>query len=547
MKSQKRRLTLQTRMILLITVLIVGIVGAIGMIFSSMFAASIEEQIGKRALNVAKIVATMPQVRGAFQTSNPSAILQPIAENVRIQTEAEFVVVGDKRGIRYAHPLPERIGKAMVGGDNELALQYGQSYVSKAVGSLGPSLRGKVPIFDDKGQVVGIVSVGFLLEDIDQAIASYRAKVLGVVLVSVVVGIAGAIWLSNRFKRAIFGLEPEEIATMFEERNAILESVREGIVAIDQLGRVTMANKAAVNILNLPHEGSLLKKPIAELIPDTKMLDVLKTGEQQLDRESTIAGKEILVNRIPIKVGEKVIGVVSSFRPKSELDRLMEELSQARRYADALRAQTHEFHNLLYTISGLMQLGSIQEAIELITRETSSQQEMILFIARSFPDPLIGALLLGMHNRAKELKIDFLIHPDSRLNQLPPEMDRQQIIILLGNLIQNAFEAITEARSPVKRVECYLSDAGSELLFEVEDSGPGVADALREQIFHYGFSTKPGDGRGIGLAKVKSMVEEMGGYILVGSSELGGALFTVSIPKGKERTHETAGSTDRGR
>jgi two-component system CitB family sensor kinase len=547
MKSHKRRLTLQTRMILLITVLIVGIVGAIGMIFSSMFAASIEEQIGKRALNVAKIVATMPQVRGAFHTSNPSAILQPIAENVRVQTEAEFVVVGDKRGIRYAHPLPERIGKAMVGGDNELALLYGKSYVSKAVGSLGPSLRGKVPIFDDKGQVVGVVSVGFLLEDIDQAIASYRAKVIGVVFVSVLVGIVGAIWLSNRFKRAIFGLEPEEIATMFEERNAILESVREGIVAIDQQGRVTMANKAAVNILNLPHEESLLKKPIAELIPDTKMLDVLKTGEQQLDRESTIVGKEILVNRIPIKVGEKVIGVVSSFRPKSELDRLMEELSQARRYADALRAQTHEFHNLLYTISGLMQLGSIQEAIELITRETSSQQEMILFIAKSFPDPLIGALLLGMHNRAKELKIDFLIHPDSRLNQLPPEMDRQQIIILLGNLIQNAFEAITEARSPEKRVECYLSDAGSELLFEVEDSGPGVEDALREQIFQYGFSTKPGDGRGIGLAKVKSMVEEMGGYILVGDSELGGALFTVSIPKGKGRTHETTGSSDRGR
>lgn len=528
---RQRRLTLQSRMIILLTGLIVGIISVVGMIFYTIIANTIEDQVGKRALHVAKIVANMPQVRGAFQTIDPSAILQPIAENVRIQTEAEFVVIGDKNGIRYTHPVADRIGKSMVGGDNDLALLHGQSYVSKATGSLGPSLRGKVPIFDGSGQVIGIVSVGFLLEDISIAIAQYREKVLLVVLVSVMIGVLGAIWLSKRLKRAIFGLEPEEIGALYMERNAILESVREGIIAIDRHGLITMANKAATKILGLPAEDEIVKQPISELIPESKMGEVLETGEQQLDRESTIAGKEILANRLPIKVDGKVIGVVTSFRTKSEIDRLAEELSQAKRYAEALRAQTHEFQNLLYTISGLLQLGSIQEAIELITHESSSQQEFILFLAKHIPDPLIGAMLLGMQNRAKEWKITFVVHPDSKLNRLPTTMHRQQILILLGNVIQNAFEAAKESKAEEKRVECYLSDRGDDLLFEVEDSGGGVEDAVREKIFQYGFSTKPGNDRGIGLAKTKSMVEEMGGYILVGASELGGALFTISIPK----------------
>jgi two-component system CitB family sensor kinase len=179
----------------------------------------------------------------------------------------------------------------------------------------------------------------------------------------------------------------------------------------------------------------------------------------------------------------------------------------------------------------LLQLGSTQEAVELITSETSFQQELILFVAKQIPDPLVGALLLGMHNRAKELKIHFQIHPDSRLQELPSSLNRQQLIILLGNLIQNAFEAVNESDTETKIVECYLSDSGDEILFEVEDSGPGIPEELRDRLFERGFSTKKGEQRGLGLSKADGIVKEMGGYILVGKSELGGALFTVSLPK----------------
>ncbi|QRG70638.1 sensor histidine kinase [Brevibacillus choshinensis] len=530
MAATKIRLSLQTRMIALFTFVIILIIGSMGAVFSSIIGSSIEEQLGKKALSVAKVVANDPELRHAFTTANPSLLIQPIAENIRKQTDAEFVVVGNREGIRYSHPLPDRIGKSMVGGDNELGLMHGQSYISKAVGSLGPSLRGKVPIRDDKGEVVGIVSVGFLLEDIEQAIGDYQEKVFLIILLAVLFGVVGAIVLSRYVKRVILGLEPEEIAALYVERNAVLESVREGIVAIDRNNRVTMMNKAAIRILDLPHD-DYHRKEITEILPDSRMPEVLESGEHQLDRETILVGKEIIVNRIPMKFGDKVVGVVSSFRPKSEIDKLVSELSQTRRYADVLRAQTHEFHNLLYTISGLLQLGSIQEAVELITSETSAQQEMLLFLAKQIPDPLIGALLLGMHNRAKELKIQFQINQDSDLQALPPAINRQQVVVLLGTLIQNALEAVNEANAERKVVECYLSDTGDEILFEVEDSGPGVPEGLREVIFQDGFSTKPGEHRGLGLAKVQGIIQEMDGYVLVGRSEWGGALFTVSLPK----------------
>ncbi|WP_412679747.1 ATP-binding protein [Brevibacillus choshinensis] len=543
--TTKLRLSLQTRMIVLFTFVIILIIGTMGAIFSSIIGSSIEEQLGKKALSVAKIVANDPELRHAFSTQNPSALIQPIAENIRKQTDAEFVVVGNREGIRYAHPLPDRIGKGMVGGDNELGLMYGQSYISKAVGSLGPSLRGKVPIKNDMGEVIGIVSVGFLLEDIEQAIGDYQEKVFLIIILALLFGVVGAIGVSRYLKRVILGLEPEEIAALYVERNAVLESVREGIVAIDRNNKVTMMNKAAIRILDLPYD-DFHRKEITEVLPDSRMPEVLESGEHQLDRETILVGKEIIVNRIPMKFGEKVVGVVSSFRPKSEIDKLVSELSQTRRYADVLRAQTHEFHNLLYTISGLLQLGSIQEAVELITSETSAQQEMLLFLAKQIPDPLIGALLLGMHNRAKELKIQFQINQDSGLKALPPSINRQQVVVLLGTLIQNALEAVNESNVEQKVVECYLSDTGDEILFEVEDSGPGVPEKWREAIFQDGFSTKPGEHRGLGLAKVQGIIEEMKGYILVSKSEWGGALFTVSLPKERRGLVAQGGSAYRG-
>lgn len=521
---------LQERITLLAVFLVLFIVILTSALFFYATTQSVEQQVGKRALHLAQFVANMPEIQEAFRTEEPWKSIQPIVERIRLETDAEFIVVGNEHGVRYSHPIPERIGKEMVGGDNERALVYGESYVSKAIGSLGPSLRGKVPIKDGEGRVIGIVSVGFLLEDIEDTVEFLGLRILGIAALGLLLGIMGSIYLARSVKNAMFGLEPEEISSLYQERDAVIQSVREGIIVVNRKGHISMANQAAVDILDLPNR-DVIGVPVMDIIPHTTMLEVLHTGEKHLDRQMVVRGKVIIANRLPVKFEEKVIGVVSSFRLKSEMDQLTEELSQVTRYAEALRAQTHEFNNLLYTLSGLLQLESYDQALALIHKETADQQDIVHFIMRKLQDPWLGGIMLGFYNRAKELKVQFILDRESSLKKLPGHIESSAIVSILGNLITNAFEAVESNPEPKRRVRLFVTDLGDDLLFEVEDSGPGVSDELMNHIFRRGFTTKEGEKRGLGLARIKELVDELDGTIAIEKGDEGGALFIVAIPK----------------
>lgn len=526
-----KQIKLQHRIMIFIVFLTMIIVIQTSILFYQTLSNTIEEQLGKRALHVAQTVADMPEIIQAFEEEEPWLIIQPIAERVRKETDAEYIVVGNRDGIRYSHPVPARIGEKMVGGDNDRALIYRESYTSKAIGTLGPALRGKVPIFDKEGNIIGIVSVGFLMEDIDQLETDYGSPIIPIAVIGIMIGVAGSIYLARSIKKLLFGLEPEEIASLFKERNAVIQSVREGIMVINKQGNIVLVNQAAYDILSLKTGQTVIGKSVLEIIPTTSILEVLETGEEQLDRQLEISGKIVIANRIPVKLGADVIGVVSSFRLKSEIDQLTEELSQVKRYTEALRAQTHEYNNFLYTLSGLIQLESYDEALELIHKETTVHQEIVQFIMKNLRDPWLGGILLGFYNRARELKIEFIIDRTSNLNQVGEQIDSSYLVSILGNLITNAFEAVAKNRESEKKVSLFLTNMGDDLLIEVEDNGPGIEKNMISQLFLRGYTTKEGQNRGIGLAKVKELVEDLGGYISIEKGDLGGALFSVSIPK----------------
>lgn len=526
-----KSLQLQHKITLFISGLTLFIVLLTSILFYYILANTIEQQLGKRALHVAETISKMPEIIDAFDEEEPWQTIQPIAERIRVETNAEYIVIGNKEGIRYSHPLQDRLGKKMVGGDNEQALVYGKSYVSKATGSLGPSLRGKVPVFNEEGAIIGVVSVGFMMDDIHSIITDYGTPIFPIAALGLGVGLIGSIILARNIKKLLLGLEPEEISTLYTERNAVIQSVREGIMVVNKNGNVVIANQAAFEILGLKEEQPIIGKSVLEIVPNTTMLEVLETGEQQFDRQLMIDGNVVVANRLPVKIGDKVIGVVSSFRLKSDIEQLTEELSQVKRYTEALRAQTHEYNNLLYTLSGLIQLESYEEALELIHKETVSHQQLVQFMMNRLKNPWLGGILLGFHNRAKELKIDFEIDRDSNLSNLDYNIDSNSLVSILGNLITNAFEAVEKLPVEDKRVRVYISDAEGQLLLEVEDSGEGISSEMITDIFKKGFSTKEGEDRGFGLDKVKTLLDEWNGYIAIEKGDLGGALFVVSIPQ----------------
>lgn len=518
---------LQTKLSLLVTVLLIVLISLIGALFSDSAEQLLREQIGEKALKVAETAALNQQIVDGIIEGDATAV-QHIAETIRQATQAEYVVVGNRDGIRFSHPDPDKIGKKFVGGDLDPALQDGKSYVSQALGTLGPSLRGIVPLRNTQHQVIGFIAVGYLLRDINVMIHDKQLEILRYALIVLLFGVFGATVIARGMKVAIMGLEAHEIAALFHERNAIISSIREGVVAVDGQGCLTFVNAAALLYLGEEEQLDLRGKPLGDICPCPELAATLENGEKVLDQEMIINGRPMLINILPLPVEQG--GVVASFRPKDELDRLISELSQAQEYSELLRAQTHEYSNKLHTIAGLIQLGAYQEALDLVMKESSGYQHLISILAESVPDPVVAGVILGKYNRACELKIGLEFDEQNSFAALPVEMERELLVTILGNLLDNAFDAVRE-KGEVKLVRLYLTDLGPDLVIEVEDSGTGIASVLADRLFQPGITSKSGKGRGTGLALVKRAVERLNGQITISDGELGGALFTVIIPK----------------
>ncbi|EWH34452.1 MULTISPECIES: ATP-binding protein [Lysinibacillus] len=526
-----KTLKLQTRISYYSSFLIFLIVTLAGLLFYITISDALQTQIGNRALYLAETTASRGDVIEAFHTDNPSESLQKISNDIMVAAKATYVVIGDKNGIRYTHPLADRIGKSMVGDDNDRALINGESYISIADGSMGQSIRGKAPIFDTNGAILGVVSIGYLTSELDNLYFLYLDNIFYTIIIALTIGIIGSIILSRNIKKQIFNLEPNEIANLLTEKNTLIESVREAIITINDKGKITTLNNAAANILNLPDSASIIGHNIKQHIPNTHLLNVLMNGEKQLDKLMIINGDEIIVNRVPMRVNGKIVGAVASFRLQSEIEQMAIELSQVKQYTEALRAQTHEFNNILYTISGLIQLNASDEALTIIHNEVQGHSSLTQFITNRVKDPFLNGLIIGFFNRARELKIQLIFDEDSYLETFPENIEKGLIISIMGNLLTNAFEEVERNKEQQPIVRLFIFDNGEEIIFEVEDSGNGIAQEKLDVLFSENISTKDRKHRGYGLKKVISSIHDLNGTLALGEGDLGGALFIISISK----------------
>ena len=523
--------SLQSQMILLLGALVLVQIAISGVIFGSLIADVTEAQIGKRALDIAKSVARDPLVHGALANSGAEGAVQELAESVRQATGAEYVVVCDSTARRLSHPDAWKIGLHFVGGDTGPVLEEGLSYTSKAVGTLGPSLRGFAPVRGDDGTILGFVAVGYLLEDVDRIVHGHQLQPRVWVFMMALVGLLAAVMITDHFKKAILGLEPRQIASLYQQRSTILETIREGVVAIDPDGLIQLANPAARRALDLDPAVELVGRPVREIFPRAGMDDVLRDGREILDREVVRNGRELIVNMIPVRHEGRIVGVVASFRRKDELDQLARELSSAQEYSEMLRVQAHEHSNHLHTIAGLIQIEAHQEALDLILSESMDYQDIIRFLADAVPDPTLSGLILGKLNRASELKVAFVVDRESTMRELPEWLDPQRLVTILGNLLDNALEAAVAGPPRPAGIHLSMTDLGHDLVFEIEDTGAGIPDDQQDHVFTKGVTSKPTPGHGVGLYLVAENLRELGGAITVERGSLGGAILTVIIPK----------------
>jgi two-component system CitB family sensor kinase len=486
----------------------------------------LDAQYEQRALTVAQSVAGMPSVRDALNDSDPSRTLQPLAEGMRRASGASFVVIAGANGIRYSHPNPSMIGKPI--DEDPSAILAGHTFVGIQQGTLGVSARGKAPIFDGSGRVIGIASVGFLEQELSRQLASNLPLLALYLMVAVALGVIGSLLLARHLKRQTFGLEPEEIATLLEQREASLHGIREGTIATDVDGKVTLINDEARRLLRLP--GDSLGRPLTEVLPPGRVRDLLIGQVTGADEVVLAADRVLVVSRMPVVVRGRTIGHVATLRDRTELESLLRELDNARSVTEALRAQAHDFSNRLHTIAGMIELGRHEEAIQMTTESSNVSQELTESLLERVGDPVLGALLLGKSAVAAERGIQFRLSPDSRLDG--DAGHPRDLITVVGNLIDNALDAAaTSSNGGPRWVEVSIHKADGNVVIQVHDSGPGIGAGELERIFSEGYTTKlagPGSRRGLGLALVQQVATRRGGAVTVVNQ--GGALFTVRLP-----------------
>jgi two-component system, CitB family, sensor kinase len=479
------------------------------------------QEYERRALAIGHAVAEMPDVLEAFDLPQPWTVIQPLAEAIRQGTDASFVVVANKDGIRYSHPNPTLIGQH-VSTDPSQALS-GADYVGVQVGTLGPSVRGKVPIWGANHQVIGMVSVGFLEGSVNDSIVA-SLPILGLsALLSLGLGIAGSLLIARRLRRQTFGLGPTDIGSLLEERDAVLHSIREGVLVTDAGGRITLVNDEAQRLLLL--DDTSVGRSIDEVIPAGAVHDVLAGSRAGKDQLAVAGDRVLVVNRIAAAVRGETVGAVATLRDRTELEGVLRELDTERSLAHALRAQAHEFFNKLHAVSGLLELGRTDEAIELISSTTHVHQELVDRVRMQIGDITLAALLLSKASVASERGVDFRLAGDAHLPAGPTH--GRDLITVVGNLVDNAIDAA--AGSPDAWVEVAISDDPAGVQIRVRDSGPGISAAHAAEIWQEGFTTKRGTAHhGLGLALVRQLAERRGGSVQASSD--GVTEFSVLLP-----------------
>lgn len=488
----------------------------------------IRDAYRQQVFTVANSTARLPSVVDAYETADPSATLQPLAELIRKASGVTFVVITDAEGIRLSHPDPARIGER-VSTDPSVTLA-GEVFVGTETGTLGESLRAKVPVRDAEGDVIGALSVGILERELAAEFRQEAPVLVAWLGGAAIVGALGSVLVVRLLRRRIFGLEPEEIARLLETREAMLHGIREGLVAVDEKGRVALVNDEASRLLNLPADAA--GRPAAEVL-DTAMLPLV-LGDRPVTDELVLSGERLLVaNRTPAVVGGRRIAEVLTLRDRTELFTAMRELDGQRNLTNTLRAQAHEFSNQLHVVQGLIELGRREEAIAFIERLGGGRLLSGASLT-SVADPAVTALLLAKAAVAREQGVTLILDENSRL----PVGVGDDAVTVLGNLVDNAVDAAGHAGT----VRLLLQEDEGTVLVRVDDDGPGVAPADRDRVFDVGVTTKGrtdgNHGRGIGLALVARIAARRGGTATVTDSPYGGARAEVRLPSAVQRTTE---------
>lgn len=320
--------------------------------------------------------------------------------------------------------------------------------------------------------------------------------------------------IRRRLLRQTGGLAPDDLRLMYDHHDAVLRTVREGLIVVSD-GRPALVNAEAQRLLGIGTD-----------TPAGELPDFLTRGDGVSDELHAEGGRVLLVSCSPVsgRHGSSVVTI----RDRTELAEAMGELDSMTRFAEALRSQAHESANRLHTLVALVEMGRPEEAVRLATTELELSQHLIDQMAQAVAEPALVALLLGKSAQAAERGIAFSLTEDSQVSDEATQiLSSREMITVVGNLVDNALDAC-DPNDPWVEVGVVGDHEALEIV--VADSGPGMDGELFRRATARGYSTKSGGdgaGRGLGLALVSQVVSRHHGTLTAENTY--GSVVTVRI------------------
>ncbi len=538
---------LATQILLLqvaVVTLTLGIAGGMLAFFShDRLAAQYEDQ----SLDVARAIAFAPAVRADVTsydavplTPSPALTdrlaagqLQTLATEVQKHANLLFVVITNDQGIRLSHPNRDELGQH-VSTDPSEALA-GREVVNREQGTLGRSVRAKVPVYaPNSNRVVGEVSVGISTAAVHHQLWSDVRKAAVLVGVALIIGVVGSMLLARRWRGLTMGLQPSEMAELIRGQTAVLHGIDEGVLAVDTDGKVTFVNDEACRLLEVGNEPG---RPVQEIGITPRVLDVLRSADPT-PALATVGDRIVVVSARHVAREGRDLGTVLVVRDRTDVESLTRQLDAVQLMSTVLRAQRHEFANRLHLLNGLLHSGHVEEAAQYVEELLGSGP-----LGSAIPgidtirDAFLQAFLAAKSASAREAGVTLTIGENTWVpGRLALPVD---VTTVLGNLLDNAIYAARTGASEAKTVEVELLQDDSTLHITVADTGDGVAPDFVEQVFTEGASTKPDSGipggRGIGMALSRQITRALDGDIRLSSpgnpgAKLCGAEFIARLP-----------------
>lgn len=482
--------------------------------------------------NVAEAIAKSPLVVEAEYSNMDSypllkEYLDSLCDTLK---DIDVISVVTKESTRLYHSNEELIGTVYDGTIPDFKEKSKDYYTTTDNGPSGTQRRAYAAIYDEEGNYVGFVMAIMLMKNIKNETIQIILTFILITIIAILIELFISAELSDKIKKSLLGYEPDVFTSMFRMRDNILESLDEGIVAVDKVGKVQFINKSAVEMLTTDgKEEAFIGKYVSNLSNTIPALNPLCASETS--RSVSSAYDNILIDTIPIKENDSVTGTVGILHDRKEYTKLMEDLTGTRYLVDSMRANNHDFTNKLHVILGLIQMEMYDEATSYIQNITMVQRETISKVMNCINEPAIAALLIGKIARASELNVKFVLREGCYYSSADISLPSEVLVTVIGNLIENAFESMNDMNYDGQKELLFgMYSKPGALLITADDTGSGISDSNIGRIFENGFSTK-GSGRGTGLYQVKNLIEAAGGKINVESQEGIGTSFTVSFKK----------------